>query len=321
MRSKAWALLGVAGVVCASSAMADDGRARAHLLRAAAGSSPRPQQCRPDSTAAEPGAGHTVWDAAREPRLLRYCHALAKGYARLREDPEQALQAAARAARTEPGQVAPWVLKALALVTLGRAQESFDTFRQVLTKAPDLRLSPEALHGYGRAAAATGHRGEALAAYRRLVPMAGLLTGTGASESVYVEAAVLVMLTTPGELQEAVAYLNEARRQNAVPVLRPYILAALSLALDRQGRTEEARGVAAEARGGTAVMSVSPEQRSTRVTLPSLESVDLLPMMAMLAASEDRELSQEYFRDFVESAPSDHPWLLHAREKLSAKGR
>jgi tetratricopeptide (TPR) repeat protein len=320
MRSKAWALLGVAGAVYASSGLADESRARAHLLRAAAGSSPRPKECRPDA-AAEPSGGHTLWDAARQPRLLRYCNALAKGYSRLREDPEQALQAAATAARAQPAQVAPWVLKALALVTLGRAGESFDTFRRALAKAPDLRLSPEALHGYARAAAASGHRGDALSAYRRLVPMAGLLTGPGASDSVYVEAAALVMLTTPGELQEAVAYLNEARRRNAVPILRPYILAALSLTLDRQGRTEEARGVAAEARGGADAMSAAPQPRSNDVTLPTLDSLELLPMKAMLAASEDRELAQEYFRDFVEGAPADHPWLAHARAKLAAKAR
>ncbi len=318
MRSKVWALLGVAGAAYTSLAWADVSRARTDRVRAAAGSSPRPLECKPDSNAAV-GSGYTVWDAAREPRLLRYCNALAKGYARLREAPEQAVQAAAIAARAEPGQAAPQVLKALALVSMGRFKESFESYRQALAKAPDLRLSPEALHGYARAAASTGHRGEALGAYRRLVPMASLLTSPGASESVLVEAAALVMLTTPKELQEAVAYLNEARRRNAVPVLRPYIVAALSLALDRQGRTEEARGVAAEARGGAGAMGGATQPAASSVMLPAIDSHELLAMMAMLAAAESRELSQDYFREFVEGAPSDHPWLAHARAKLSSK--
>lgn len=43
-------------------------------------------------------------------------------------------------------------------------------------------------------------------------------------------------------------------------------------------------------------------------------------MAAMLAAADDAELAKQYWRDFVERAPADHPWLAHARAKLGARG-
>jgi tetratricopeptide (TPR) repeat protein len=208
---------------------------------------------------------------------------------------------------------------------LKRADEAFRLFQAALAAHPELRLSPDGQHSYARAAVASGHLAEALVAYRRLAPMSGLLTATGATECVYIEAAVLIMLIKPDQLQEAVAYLNEARRRNATPALRSYVLAALAFALHRQGRPEEARGVAHEVRGRVGLMLASVEAETpanpSNSKLPHLGRLELLPMIGMLAAAENRSLANVYFSQFVQEAPQDHPWLSHVREKLAGKGQ
>jgi len=344
-----WFLL-VSGLSVAPLAFGSDGAIdQGHVLQAASGSSPRPPECRTSG----PDRAHTFWDRARDPRLRRYCDLLAKGYARLDQDAAQALEAAKQAHALEPKRSAPRLLEARALVGQGRMAEAFQTFQQVLTQArmPEsapgvnaadrtVELSPAGLYAYAVAAVGSGQIDQGLSAYRRVVPMASLLSGEGASERVYVEAAVLVMQRDPAQLQEAVAYLNEARRQSANLGLRPFVVSALALALDRQGRHEEARGVAREAHGHTALLisaaapagvapggspsaaPVGPEvsSESPRTPLPRVDPIELLAMAAMLAAGEQPELAKQYWKDFVERAPPAHPWLAHARGKLAARG-
>lgn len=314
-----WAAL-LVSVVMPLPAEARDGPSAQHLLQAASGSSPRPSECRSEGL----DRSYTLWDRAKDPTLARYCDLLARGYARLAGDAAAAVAAAEAAAQLDPRRAAPKLLKARALVAQGSLKEAFEIFDQALKSKSELRLSPEGLHAYARAAAGSGNTSVALHAYRRLVPMASLLSGLGASECVYVEAAVLIMRVEPAQLQEAVAYLNEARRRNAIPSLRPFVLAALALALDRQGRPEEARGVASEAHGHTSLMIAVAEAPSasvpTRVPLPAVARVELLAMVAILAANDDVALAKEYWLEFSEKAPADHPWLAHARLKAAGKG-
>ena len=341
----------LSAVAPSSVAWAADGADAGYVLQAASGSSPRPSECRTTG----PDRAYTFWDRARDPRLSRYCNLLAKGYARLETDAAQALAAAEQALALEPKRAAPRLLQARALVSQGRMAEAYQAFRQVLAppnpspvgrtaevppagRAAELapagrsvELSPAGLYDYAVAAVGSGQIDEGLAAYRRVVPMASLLTGPGASQRVYVEAAVLVMRQGPAQLQEAVAYLNEARRQNADLALRPFVLSALSLALDRQGRHEEARGVAREAHGHTELLMGTGAAKASvpgpapgnleaaRVPLPRVDPLELLAMAALLAAGEDAELAKQYWKDFVERAPANHPWLAHARAKLAAR--
>jgi hypothetical protein len=146
------------------------------------------------------------------------------------------------------------------------------------------------------------------------------LTDPADSEGVLVEAATLVMRYDPTHLQEAVAYLNEARRQNAIPALRPFILGCLALALERQGRTEEARGVAREAHERVELLvSVADAPKVPllpRVRLPRIASVEVLAMVAVLSEPAH---ARQYWSEFIAKAPADHPWLGHARAELGRK--
>ncbi len=301
-----------------ATSWADEGDAGSNL-RAAAGSSPRPEVCQPELVGRAERA-YTVWERAREPQLIRYCDALARGYARLGTRPGQALEAAKQAASSAPADVAPALLEARALLALGRVDQAWARFRSALNEYPGLKLTPDALHDYARTAVASGHLMEALSAYRRLVVMAGLLTRPGSLQSAYVEAALVVMLSQPAQLEEAIAYLNEARRRSASPFPRPYILATLALALDLQGRREESRGVANEAGGRTALMINAAEHEGpvpVRIELPRIARVELLAMIGILSEPEDADLAREYWRAFLEQASSSHPWRAYVQSKVS----
>jgi hypothetical protein len=219
------------------------------------------------------------------------------------------------------------VLKARALFGMNRMTEAFGAFESVQKREPGYRLPPRALHDYARAAAASQHPELALGAYRRLVPMAGLLTTLGQAQRVYVEAAVLLMLLKPKAIHEAIAYLVEARRSNVLPSLAPVILGALALGLDRQGRSEEARGVAREAHGaGALVRRVSrqeeagqqPAENSVRTEV-RIAGHEMLAMVAALAAFDDPDLAGESWREYLERSGADGPWVGHARASLSRR--
>jgi tetratricopeptide (TPR) repeat protein len=270
--------------------------------------------------------GYTVWDRARNPKLSKYCTLLARGYAKLGSAAEQALKLAGEARKTLPGRPAPWVLEARALLAQGDPKKAFVAFEKARKLDEAFRLPPAALHDYGLCAAKTGNREAALSAYRRLVPMAGLLTGPGHRERIYVEAALLVMVLDPGSVQEAAAYLLEARRGNVLPSMKPFILGALALALDRQGRSEEARGVASEVRGIGALSQLAEALDSApQASGPSglqLFGHELLAMIALVAQAEDREVAREYWQQYVDSVGDGAPWAGHAKSHLTrASGR
>jgi tetratricopeptide (TPR) repeat protein len=307
------------GLTLASPSGASPG---AYSLEAAAGSSPRPLECLEPSNAQR---HDTLWDRAKNPRLSRYCILLARGYAKLSSEPGASATLAAQAQKLLGGLTAPLVLKARAALALGDPKGAFAAFEEARTLDETLRLPPAALHDYALAAADSQHGQQALSAYRRLVPMAGLLTNPGHKERVYIEAALLVMVLEPGSVQEAAAYLLEARRGNPVPSLKPFILGGLALALDRQGRREEARGVAGEVRGAGALTRrlLLAQEGAARVTGPGglrIFGHELVAMVAIVAAPEDRELSRQHWQQYIQNVGPDGAWVEHARAHLARTG-
>lgn len=157
-------------------------------LRAAAAASPRPPECAP------PGSGRhrSLWDRAHAPGLVRYCDALARGYAELRHSPGAALAAAGAADKAAPGHAAPHVLEGRALLAAGKPARAFQSFERASKLSRRALRSPGALHDLAVAALRSGHTKEALHTFRALVPSANLL-GATERQRVYVEAAALVM--------------------------------------------------------------------------------------------------------------------------------
>jgi tetratricopeptide (TPR) repeat protein len=272
----------------------------------------------------------TIWDRVKAPGLDRYCHALARGYALLRREPAAALGAADAAARALAGRAAPHALRGRALLWLGRVDQAWRAFERAFKLDKRSVEAPAALHDFAEAAARTSHRAQALWAYRALVPRVALLEDPVRRQRAYVEAAVRVMAAGPAALDEAIGYLTEARRQLCPPGYQAFVLGALALALDRQGRHEQARGVAAEAGGpwgltrlteplGDPTQAVpAPAQRKpTEGIAPVLPDGELRAMIAVLAEREDRELAAEQWRAYLrDDTRAVRAWREHAERKL-----
>ncbi len=291
-------------------------------LRTAAAASPRPTTCEA-GRGATGGERDTLWDRARQPGLAVWCRALARGYARLSRSPTLALAAARDAERAVPGRPGPAVLSGRALLAEGDAAAAYKQFARALALSRRSVEEPAALHDLAMAAELTGHTPEALGAYRALVPRAGLLDDSQRRERVYVEAASLVMSTGESGLNEAIGYLGEARRRGGPPGFVAVVLADLALALDRQGRSEEARGVVAEAGGPWALAELAglddttkPAARARRALLPVLPRGELSAMVAILAERDDPELARDQWRACVAANPKG-AWADYARAKLA----
>lgn len=280
-------------------------------LSAASAASPRPTECAPEGPV---GESRSAWDGARRPRLRAYCDALARGYAELFRAPARAAASAARARELSPGSVAPLVLEARALVGSGREKEAWPVFLRARSLDKASLGEPAALHDFALAALASGEHAEAVAAYRALVPRAALLADPRRRQRVYLEAAMTVLRQEAATLDEALGYLGEARRLRGLPGLSDVVLGATALTLDRQGRSEEARGVAAEARGALGVAKLAGARDRERVV--ALPEGELSAVAAMLAERAHPELARKLWRVFVESPDSARsPWLAHAKKK------
>ncbi len=295
------------------AAQGPDAQTRAELMAAAA-ASPRPAICAERPTRGK--AGRTLWDRARRPAEARFCDALARGYSLLSRSPSRALVEAERADKILPKRAEPALLGARALMQLGRAKDAWTRFETVRSLSRRGVEEPAALHDLARAAHASGHAAEALALYRKLVPRASLLSKGTERQKVYLEAALLVMAEGPDHLNEATGYLVEARRFRGAPGLADVVTGALALGLDRQGRSEEARGVAAEAGGPGAAQRWIEGTQGVGLTAPTGE---LHAIAAILAERDDGELARTEWRAFLDSpAGKTGKWAEHAKKRLAS---
>jgi hypothetical protein len=291
-------------------------------LPARAAASPRPPECSASERSKSAGRS-TLWQRARDPALAPYCAALARGYASLSTDPAAAKEAVGEAEAALPGRAATRVLAARALLASGDAEGAWKQF-EAAGSAPWLFRAPEALHDRAVAASRTRHFTEAIALYRALVPRAELWDRPAMRARVCVEAAAHVMLGGPTALDEAIGYLSEARRAGAEPSLLPIVLGALALALDRQGRTALARGVAAEAGAETYLTNLesdSPGGASARQValaqlLPVLPPGEFAAIVAIVADVHSQSLGRDHWQSHLELAGESSPWRAHAQAKL-----
>jgi tetratricopeptide (TPR) repeat protein len=309
----------IAQVVTAPAARAPEGGE----LIAFAAASPRPAECAGSvKSTALVGSERTLWDRARRPRLSAYCDALARGYSTLARTPADALAAAQRADKALPGRAAARVLQARAEVALGRHAAAWSHFAEARKISRRSIESPGALHDYAIAALKTDHRDEAVRAYRALAPRAGLLGDGLERQRVYLEAAAAVMTLGEAGLNEAIGYLSEARRKGSRPGFGDYILAGLALALDRSGRGEEARGVAAEAGGASHLALVTAEPSAASALAPRMTPVlpagEVHALVAILAERDEPELARERWQAFLDGGGTKGVWADHARRRLEA---
>ncbi|WP_438006876.1 hypothetical protein WME89_51445 [Sorangium sp. So ce321] len=244
-------------------------------LVAAAAAAGRPPECSARSSRAI-ARGPSIWERARAPELPRYCDLLARGQAQLGDNPEAARESARVADQILPGHAAPQVLLARAALALGSAEDAARAFDRARRIDPRSVEDPHTLHDLARSLARTGKRDEAIAMYRALVPRIDLLGTADHRALVLLEAAHLSMAAAGAptaaagaptaaagaptaaagaptaaagaptaaagaraDLDEAIAYLREARQRTQTQLARDVTL-SLALALDRAGDKAQA---------------------------------------------------------------------------------
>lgn len=283
-------------------------------LATAASASGRPRECSGTARSSRRADRITIWDAAREPQLKRYCDLIARAQARLEQAPVAARDAATVADRILPNHSAPWVVIGRAEVVLRRWNEALSSFERARKIDPRSVEEPAALHDLATAQRQAGKLPEAIETYRVLVPRLALVPAVRDRASILLEAAALVGTLGNDGLREAVSLLTEARSQPASP-LDADVLAMLALTLDRTGATEQGSEV-------TRMLSV----RGLQLPVPESESgsfaylaepADALAMFALSVERQDPKKAVEWWERFVTRTKNDR-WRDHARRHLDA---
>ena len=301
-------------------------------LGAAAAASGRPKECMSSSRRAL-AKGPSIWEAAREPSLARYCDLMARAQTELSSQPDAAKAAAIAADQALPGHAAPQVVRARAELALGSLEAAAQAFEKARGIEPRSVEDPGTMHDLARVLARTGKRDEALAVYRALVPRVDLLGTPDRRVSVLIEAAHVSMAaeaagtaaspTDVGKkgararLDEAAAYLREARQRPATQ-LAGDVLLSLALVLDRAGDREQADAALAEAqRSGDAVRF-----RSATVKPRALDYLagpeDALALAGLAAEGSDRLESQKAWEAFLAGPGGKGAWAAAAKARLEA---
>ncbi|MET0792458.1 MAG: hypothetical protein ABW061_13135, partial [Polyangiaceae bacterium] len=176
-----------------------------------------------------------LWSRLRDADAQHYCELLARGYARLRSSPKDALLAAQAAEALAGPLPAVRVLTGRALLRLEQAGSAFEQFQ--LAEAADAQAfaDPKALHDYARAASLAGKAEPALRAYRLLVSRAALLDDPRERVLCHIEAAAHV-LASGASSDEALGYLAQARQQALG--LSSWIAGLRALAIQHGNRAE-----------------------------------------------------------------------------------
>jgi len=195
----------------------------------------------------------------------------------------------------------------------------------------------QALFDIARSALSAGALDAAERAYRLLVPRSALLGSRQTERIVLIEAASLALSRGPGDIDEALGYLDTAR---AIPLAgeRDLVLGLTALALERSGRSEQARAAAREADGPWDLEAEMTPAERARVAEAAFAPGDatssparigpsrvmlldgeLHAAIAVLAAGRDEGLRRAHWRAFLASAAGQGPWAEQARRALQKR--
>jgi len=208
------------------------------------------------------------------------------------------------------------LLEARALSALGEYAPAWSRFERVLASGVQVD-APSILHALAVTAVRTRHTEAGMAAYRALVSRVELVDDTTEQVRILIEASLLAMSEGQDHLAEAVGYLSEARRSPRVPGLSEYLVAALAIALDRQGLSDEASAIVAEATGPWRLES-DRERIGTVPGLPEVPAGEIDAMIAILAEPHDRDLAVERWQSYLDGEGKSGPYAAWARGRRDA---
>ena len=281
-------------------------------------SSGRPPEC-----AVEVGATTTnVWERAKSPELRRYCDLVASAASKLAGNAvmaSAALASAREANEVLPGHAAPRVLEGRALAALGKLDESLAALRDAKARDRSGLDDPLALLAWARVLARTGHAGEAVEAYRALLPRSAALA-TGERAAAAVEAGLVAMAADTKGLDDAIAALREALRDAQDDTLSVAVL-ALALALDRRGDAGEARALLVDGGPGDPRVALGTSRAKDLLAVAPGEAPALVGLgLEASDAGGARDAWEQYVRAPAVTTLGTRPWEAHARAHLAALG-
>ncbi len=230
-------------------------------------------------------------------------------------EPKAALESADAAHALEPGRAAPLIVRARALLRLGRVEKSLGAFTAASALDRHSVNSPLVLWDLATAQRRAGNLGEARASYRRLVPLATLLPRAEDRVTVLLEAAHTTMAsegaaeTGPPRFEETLEYLRQAM-QEARGSSRLDAALSLALALDRAGQRERADALLGEAKSAatwvrrTAASYVANPKDAVALAALSLENT--APREALAA-----------YEKFLAAPPSQDAFVKSAKERAA----
>jgi hypothetical protein len=248
--------------------------------------------------------GPNVWDAALEPNLERYCDLLARGFGQLTLTPDVSIETADLADRTAPGHAAPSVLRGRAFAAKKlwpKAAAELEKARSIDSRSLE---DPLTLREWARALASTDRAKEALVAYRTLGPRVSIFPSPEERARTFVEAAELAFSLGPDTLDDAIAFLGEAK-QLGVRELEWRVSSELALALDRRGAKDEAAGIVAE---------LARRFRKEAKTDASSENLEARAAAALVLESIDPRRAQEAWERYAAAAGPRGAWTEHAQK-------
>jgi tetratricopeptide (TPR) repeat protein len=307
----------------------------APALTALAEASLRPPVCREQAG----GSSSGLWSRTTGASGRSVCDLLARAQGQLEQAPDRAIELAEQARAGLPGQAAPLVVQARALVRKGEWARADQLFSRALTAKDPPFGDAAALRELALTTAIAGRRDEAIALYRKLIPRADSRHDPSFRRLVVLEAASLLGASGPDGAREAAAYLSEARRGERCPGLDDLTSALLSLELERLGDAEQARVVARELPGPWGLerfLSQADQQRLERVVLPGdkAPSVAVAPVfrtrsplfldgelhavLAVAAAERDPGSLRSHLEAYLLGPGAAGPWSSFARGKLAA---
>jgi hypothetical protein len=283
-------------------------RARPTNLTATAQASARPREC-----ASGPMRGATrwapnVWDVARDPTLDGYCDLLASGFAQLSFSPDRALEMADRAERASPGRAGPWVLRGRAQASKKAWEEARGAFERARAIDAQSLEDPLTMRDWARALARVRSAKDALAVYRTLGPRLSALAAPDERARTFVEAAEVGFALGPEGLDDAIAFLGEAK-QLAGRELEWRVGAELALALDRKGAKDEVAGLVAD---------LARRFRKDARPASAAENAEEQAATALVLEAIDARQAVDAWGKYLASVGERAPFAEHAQKHAAA---
>lgn len=301
-----------------------------------ASASPRPRVCRLGAGSLE----SELWARVRRERAERFCVLLARGYVRLERQPAEAAALAREAGKILPNEAEPRVLLGRALLRMGELEAARDALVASVT-APGRPLGDVAgLRELGIALTLTGRLREAADAYRVLVPRIGFLEDRLLARVAVLEAAAAFMASSPEGAAEAALHLAEARQSEPVPGFQDLTIAMLAVALDRDGKSEQAMVLLEELAGPWSLEQFVTAAENARLVgveegpgastreapsigdrAPVLAEGEIHAAIGLAAFRKDPKLAAQHLRAFEKGPGGKGPWAAWARTRLAALPR